>query len=209
MKTNICYQGDCLEVMKDMPDKSIDLVLTDPPYGISADSKPIRGKFTHKNLNFDTSIPSKKYFDEIIRISKNQIIWGGNYFAHFLEPKMGWIFWDKELRGFSLADGELAWTSFNKALRVFKQNRPSVRARDGKHHPTQKSVDLMIFCIEYAKKNYKKDINIILDCFAGSGTTGVACKKIGIDFILIEREKEYCDIIKERVGCEIIKNLTN
>jgi site-specific DNA-methyltransferase (adenine-specific) len=196
---NKVIEADCLEFMKTLPDKSIDLILTDPPYGIKADSKPIRGKFTHANLNFDTARPTKEYFDEMQRVASSCVIWGGNYFADLLPPTMGWLVWDKELRGFSLADGELAWTSINRAMRIFKQNRPNVRAKDGKWHPTQKSVDLMKFCMDYVEKTTKQKVNLVLDPFAGSGTTGVACKNTNRNYILIEKEPEYIQIIKQRL----------
>lgn len=150
MELDKIIKGDCLDVLKEMPDKSVDLVLTDPPYGIKADSNPIRSRFTHGKTNWDNERPTKEYFDEMIRVSKNQIIWGGNYFIDYLFPTMGWLVWDKQLRNFSLADGELAWTSFQKALRVFSQNRSNYKAMDGNFHPTQKSEKLMEWCIEFS-----------------------------------------------------------
>ena len=195
---NKIIQGDCLEVMKQMPDKSVDLILTDPPYGIGADKNPIRGKSRYEKTNWDKNIPPKEYFDEMIRVSKNQIIWGGNYFTEYLPPKMGWLVWDKILRGFSLADGELAWTSFDNAMRIYKQNR-SFKFKDGFEHPTQKPVDLMWWYIEWAGKHSKEEILTILDPFLGSGTTAVAAVELKRKFIGIELRPEYCRISEERI----------
>jgi len=215
MKINVCYQGDCLEVMKGIQDKSIDLVLVDPPYGIGIANKTslsIKGasnsvkSFTKKE--WDTFIPTKEYFDEIIRISKNQIIWGGNYFAHLLPPTSCYLVWWKKdgLPRGTFADCELAWTSFKKPAQVYN-SRWHGFIRDSKEdkysHPTQKALDVIQWCVE----QFSVDGNTILDCFAGSGTTLEACKNTNRNFIGIEIDQEYCDIIKERVGCEIIKVL--
>lgn len=154
------YSGDCLEIMRSFPDRHFDLVLTDPPYGINYGGM-IRGKGdgrggSDKNgwksydaPEWDEERPGRDYFDEIFRVSKNQIIWGGNYFADFLPVKMGWLVWDKGQRNFSLADGELAWTSFTRALRIFTYAR-STALKDGKEHPTQKPVDLFAWCLKQA-----------------------------------------------------------
>ena len=197
LKPNNIYQGDCLELIKDIPDNSIDLVLTDPPYGIKADSSPIRGIYRYEKTNWDDERPKKEYFDEIFRISKNQIIWGGNYFIDYLYPSMGWIVLDKG-RNFSLSDGELAWTSFQKALRIFSVSR--VKAlMDGKVHPTQKSLKIMKRCIKYADKGSGNKINLILDPFLGSGTTAVACKELGRKYIGIDISKDYINIAEDRL----------
>lgn len=158
--TQEIINGDCLEIMRKMPDKSFDLVLTDPPYGINMDSKLHKkdGRYGYKdygNSDWDRAIPTRDYFDEIFRVSKNQIIWGGNYFVQYLPPKMGWLVWDKGQRDFSLADGELAWTSFDKALRIFSVSRSSA-LKDVKQHPTQKSLEVMKRCILYADRGGMK-----------------------------------------------------
>lgn len=197
--------GDCLEEMKKMPDKSMDLIVTDPPYGVNMDKElhKKQGKYGYKDYgdtNWDIK-PSKEYFEEIFRISKNQIIWGGNYFVDYLYPSMGWFVWDKGQREFSLADGELAWTSFNMALRIF--TIPRGRAlQDGKKHPTQKSLELMKWCIITIDKKLKRKDYTILDPFMGSGTTGVACAELHRRFIGIEINKSYYDI-----ACKRIKNV--
>jgi site-specific DNA-methyltransferase (adenine-specific) len=204
---NKVIQGDCLEVMKDIPDKSIDLVLVDPPYGIGIAKNTnisIKGvsdkqnNFTKKD--WDSFIPAKKYFDEIMRISKNQIIWGGNYFAHLLPPTSCYLVWWKKdgLPRGTFADCELAWTSFKKPAQVFN-SRWHGFIRDSKEdrvaHPTQKALDVMKWCVE----EFSKEGELICDPFAGSGTTGVACKNLNRNYILIEKEPEYCGIIKKRL----------
>jgi len=197
------YNGDCLEVMKEIEDKSIDLVLTDPQYGIGADQSAHKagGKHGWKDYgdtNWDTERPSKEYFDEMFRISEHQIIWGGNYFIDYLYPSMGWLVWDKGQRNFSLADGELAWTSFNKAIRIKTYSRAKALG-DHKQHPTQKSKDVMIWCLLQVDKDLKNKDYLILDPFLGSGTTLVACKELGRKGIGIEISEEYCEIAKQRV----------
>jgi site-specific DNA-methyltransferase (adenine-specific) len=205
---NKVIQGDCLEVMKGIPDKSVDMILTDPPYGIGISKKntlSIKGvsdktrEFTE--MKWDSFIPTKEYFDEIIRISKNQIIWGGNYFAHLLPPTSCYLVWWKKdgLPRGTFADCELAWTSFKQPAQVYN-SRWHGFIRDSKEdrysHPTQKAQDVMQWCIE----NFSKEDNIILDPFAGSGTTGVACKNTNRNYILIEKEPEYVEIINKRLA---------
>lgn len=192
---NTVIQGDCLEVMKQIPDKSIDLVLTDPPYGIGEDGGKFRDRKGGRHrildkMNWDKERPTKEFFDEMIRVSKNQIIFGGNYFTDYLLVSRGWIYWDK-LMGGDFSDGELAWTSFDCVLRKFvKCNKYS-----GKKHPTEKPVELIQWCLD----KHSKEGDLILDCFAGSGTTGRACKDLGRDFILIEKEPKYVEICKQRL----------
>ena len=187
---NKIHHADCLDFMKQLPDKCIDLVLTDPPYGIDflngGGMCEKNGWKQYERKPWDKNTPEKKIFDEIIRISKNQIIWGGNYFTDKLPPSQGWIFWDKGQRDFTLADGELAWTSFDKAIRVFEYARAKA-LQDGKVHPTQKPIQLMKYCFQYAK--HKK--GTVLDCFSGSGTTALACHDLGLDFICIEKDADY------------------
>ena len=126
---------DCMEYMRTLPDKFFDLAIVDPPYGIGADekqnqtaesrikangkSKAGRGYKLYKKTEWDNKIPDENYFIELFRSSKKHVIWGGNYMTKFLQPSMGWIMWNKMQREFSLADGELAWTSFNMAIRIF------------------------------------------------------------------------------------------
>jgi len=194
MKINTIVNGDCLEIMKDMPDNSVDLVLTDPPYGIKAD-KMTMGSGNHKwdkNINdWDNFIPDKKYFDEIFRISKNQIIWGGNYFTEYLKSSVHWLIWDKLNPNLSFAEAELAWVNNGKRVRIFKQYSANLE----KYHPTQKSIELIKWCVV----NYSEEGQTILDPFLGSGTTAVACQTLHRNFIGIEISKEYCEIAENRL----------
>jgi site-specific DNA-methyltransferase (adenine-specific) len=185
--------GDCLEVMKDIPDKSVDLVLTDPPYGLN--KKIHDGGTWSTKQKFDACLEwdyliDKSYWEEVFRISKHQIIWGGNYYS--FPPSRGWIVWVKPYFP-TMSDAELAWTSFDKNTRIFKESR---NPEGYKKHPTQKPVSLMKYCIE----NYTKPDDIILDPFLGSGTTAVACKSLGRRYIGIEISQEYCDIARKRVN---------
>jgi site-specific DNA-methyltransferase (adenine-specific) len=197
---NKIHHADCLEFMKQLPDKSIDLVLTDPPYGIGVCKMTLgNGKNTiYRGLeNWDDKIPSDEIFIEIERISKNQIIWGGNYFANKLNNSMGWLFWDKGTGANDFADGELAWTSYDKALRKFFYSWVGANAKDTqyRYHPTQKPVQLFKWCLQYAKL----EKGIVLDCFSGSGTTAIACHDLGLDFICIEKDPDYYKASVERL----------
>jgi DNA modification methylase len=207
--------------MHEMEDNSVDLVLTDPPYGIgecgaknhSRDSFPgfskskigkprtkkIKStKFLDKDWDFEK--PNKKYFDEIQRISKDQIIFGGNYFADVLPPSSCWIVWDKDNGNNDFADCELCWTSFKTAVRKYKHRWNGMLQEDMKHkeireHPTQKPAKL----IEKILRDYSKDGMTIFDPFLGSGTTAVACINTGRNFIGIEKDAEYFEIAQKRI----------
>jgi site-specific DNA-methyltransferase (adenine-specific) len=192
--------GDCLDVMKDMPDKCVDLVLTDPPYGIGEDirKKDNSGRLNwESNERWDLTIPSKEYFDEMIRISKNQIIWGGNYFIDYLSNTRCYLIWDK-IQDFSGADSELAWTSFQKSAKTFRMSRIEFHAKENKIHPTQKPLALMSWCLE----RFSKPNDIIFDPFIGSGTTAIACIANNRQFIGIEKDPEYHRLACERVEKE-------
>jgi len=183
--------GNCLEVMPGIG--RVDAVLTDPPYGIKADENPIRSKFKHKKKGWDKKRPEKEIFDLMIELSTEQIIWGGNYFTDYYPPSMRWLVWDKMQGDFSLADCEFAWTSQDKAARIFKYSRGKA-LQDGKQHPTQKPIALMEWCLGFLPK-----AESILDPFMGSGTTLVACAKMGRKGIGIELDPEYFEIACKRV----------
>ena len=186
--------------MKGIPDKSVDLVLTDPPYGIGAGKeKPHNGWKDYGISQWDNARPKQELFIEMARVSTNQIIWGGNYFADLLPPSMGWLVWDKGQRDFSLADGELAWTSFNRALRILDYSRAEA-LQDGRFHPTQKPMEI----IRRILVDLSKEGDIILDPFLGSGTTAVACKELGRKFIGIEISEKYCQMAQRRLAQEYL-----
>ena len=190
------YLGDCMEVMAGLG--KVDACLCDPPYGIDYGRA---GGFSashgwgqwRENVSWDTERPAPEVFARILEISKEQIIWGGNYFADLLPPSMRWLVWDKGQRDFSLADVELAWTSQQKAARVFTYARGKA-VRDGKQHPTQKPVALMEWCL-----GFLPDARTILDPFMGSGTTLVACQRLGRQGIGIELDPDYFQIACDRV----------
>ena len=191
------YLGDCLEVMKGIPDKSIDAVITDPPYGIadvwkggaSHGWKTARQDTAHRN-SWDVK-PSKEYFDEIIRIAKKVVIWGGNYFE--LPVSRGWLVWSKPERNFSLSEAELAWTNIPMPIRVIDYHRSD----PGRKHPTQKPVGVMKFSIEKIKLPQG---STVLDPFMGSATTAIACIETGMNFIGVEIDSGYFEIAKKRIS---------
>jgi DNA modification methylase len=194
------YHGDCRDILPQL--EPVDLVLTDPPYGINYGKA---GGFSashgwgpwRENVKWDEKRPSSDVFDLILKSANNSIIWGGNYFADMLPPSMGWLAWDKGQENFSLADFEMAWTSFQKAARRCKYPR-SKAIQDGKCHPTQKSLVVFKWCISQADKHC---INkTILDPFMGSGTTLVAAKNLGRKAIGIELEEKYCEIAVKRLA---------
>ena len=198
---NIVHLIDCMEFMKGIPDKYYELAIVDPPYGIGAENhagKAENGWTQWEKKDWDRTIPDKSFFIELIRISKNQIIWGGNYMTDFLPASMGWIVWDKGQRNFSLADGELAWTSFDRALRIFDYAR-SKALKEGKIHPTQKPVALY----KWLLKNYAKPNGKIFDSHVGSGSIRIACHDMGFDFEGCEIDKDYWKAQEERYNTYI------
>ncbi|MBP7710756.1 MAG: site-specific DNA-methyltransferase [Rickettsiales bacterium] len=197
------YNCDNMEFMAKFPDGHFELAIVDPPYGIGADKAQNAGGEKwgfkqYKQTDWDSSIPSKEYFAELKRVSKNQIIWGGNYMTEHLPPSMGWIVWDKEQRDFSLADGELAWTSFKKALRIFELSRGKALANNnedgGRIHPTQKPVRLY----EWLLANYAKEGDKILDTHVGSGSSRIACHNLKFDFFGCELDEDYFKQAEQR-----------
>lgn len=209
-------QGDCLTVMKRFPDRYFDLVLTDPPYGLGMDvnmhrqantrpGKSAAYKGNYGFTNWDNSIPGKEYFNEIFRVSKNQIIWGGNYFVEYLTNSPCWLVWDKNNGSNKFADCELAWTSFKSAVRIKKYTwhgmiQEDMKNKEVRYHPTQKPVALMRWCIQ----NYSKEGDKILDPFAGSGSTLRAAKDLSRDGIGIEINPDYIDIVRLREKQEVL-----
>jgi len=199
---------DCMSLLKRTPDNYYDLAICDPPYGINADkaqnaaaesrkkangkSKAGRGWKEYKTTEWDSEIPKDEYFKELFRVSKKQIIWGGNYFPYIWNYSNSFIIWNKMQRDFSLADGELAWYSeTNKAMRTFDFSRGGALADNnkngGRFHPTQKPVKLY----EWLLMNYAKENDKILDTHLGSGSIALACHNLGFDLTACELDKEY------------------
>lgn len=203
---NKIINADCLDILKQLPDKSIDLVLTDPPYGIgeSNGKNKSRGKLAiakdYGNKDWDNSIPNKEVFDEMIRVSVNQIFWGGNYFIENLKNTSSMLVWDKNNGNSDFADCELAWTSFKSAVRKFKYTWNGMLQENMKHkekrvHPTQKPLALFEWCLQ----NYSKEGDLVLDCFSGSGTTAIACHNLKRRFICVEKDVDYWKASCERL----------
>lgn len=180
------YLGDCQDILPIIG--KVDAVVTDPPYGIGISNNPIRQ--AHKKRDWDAETPSNGLIEELLNISESQIIWGGNYF--YLPPSKGFYIWDKvQPENFTLAMCEMAWTNIDKPAKIFKFRVVGYE----KSHPTQKPVALMEWCIQ----KLPNTAQTILDPFMGSGTTGVACAKLGRSFIGIERDPEYFDIACRRI----------
>ena len=212
--TSEVYLEDCVTALKRFNDNHFDLAIVDPPYGIGADkaqnnaamqrikadgkSKAGRGWKLYADTDWDNETPDAEYWQELFRVSKNQIVWGGNYFTDYLPPSMGWIMWDKGQRDFSLADGELAWTSFNKALRIFEMSRGKALAKNneqgGRFHPTQKPEMLYSWILQ----NYAKDGDLILDTHLGSGSSRIAAYKGGFNFVGFEINEHYYEKQEKR-----------
>lgn len=188
------HNQDCLEAMKQMKDNQFDLAIVDPPYGIDLANMNMgagKSKKASKIENrkwmpkdWDKHTPTLEYFNNLIRVSKEQIIWGGNYFE--LPPCPHYIIWDKEIpNGLSFADCEMAWTSFNKAPRMFRYS--AYRDKKCKIHPTQKPVKLY----EWLLDNYAEEGQTILDTHLGSGSIALACHNRGFDLTAFEIDEEY------------------
>ena len=188
------YNMDCMEGMKQFPDKFFELAIVDPPYGIGDKFKGgANGKMNFNeivNKAWD-SAPSAEYFKELFRVSKNQIIWGGNYFD--LPPTRCFITWDKEIsENFTLAMAELAWTSFDKLAKIFRLSVP----KDGlKIHPTQKPVALY----KWLLTNYAKQGDKILDTHAGSASSLIACRDMGFEYVGYEIDTDYYNAATKRL----------
>lgn len=195
--------ADCVEVMKTFEDKQFDLAIVDPPYGLgkklahAGNGKNAQSKFTvdFKNKNWDNDIPSSEYFEQLFRVSKNQIIWGGNYFP--LPPTRCFICWDKMVFIPSMSRIELAWTSFDKLPQLVQYNNNDAN----RIHLTQKPIELYDYLItKYADKNYK-----ILDTHLGSGSIAIAIEKanrldkMSLQFVGIEIDKEYFEKALNRI----------
>lgn len=196
------YLGDCMDIMPMLG--SVDAVVTDPPYGINLAggfsgaggfSEPIKRR-QYKG-DWDNKTPEASMFDAILSAADVHIVWGGNYFTDKLPQSNFWLVWDKQNTMPTFSDCELAWTSINKnsvKRKVYMQNGCMSKEKE-RFHPTQKPVEVMRWCIE----QLPKDTQTILDPFMGSGTTGVACAKMGRKFIGIELDPDYFDIACKRI----------
>ena len=185
------YNMDCMEGMKQFPDKYFDLAIVDPPYGISITDSGRLGKYNINNNRWDDNIPTDDYFNELFRISENQIIWGGNYFP--LPPTRGFIIWDKKQpEGVSFASCEFAWSSFDKSAKTFYFSPMQDKHR---FHPTQKPVKLY----KWILSRYAKEGDKILDTHVGSASSLIACYDMGFDYVGFELDEDYYKSACERI----------
>jgi len=199
--------GDCMDLetgLPSYPDGFFDLAIVDPPYGIDylhsgglgTDCKNKKhNRKWHERKDWDKATPLPIYWSELFRASKNQIVWGANYFTEHLPPSMGWIFWDKG-QDLSMSDGELAFTSFDKALRRAKLNRCHIADNGGSIHPTQKPLKLYRWLLQ----NYAKPGQLILDTHVGSASSLIACESMGFDYVGFEIDPDYYAAAKNRMS---------
>jgi site-specific DNA-methyltransferase (adenine-specific) len=188
-----------MEYMKSLPDNAFDLAIVDPPYGIGEDGGSFRdrkggGHRILEKKNWDSEPPNENYFIELKRISKNQIIWGANHFSSkFDSSSSGWIYWNKMMGG-DFSDGELAYSSFKRALKSFS----FCNKYHGKIHPTEKPVKLY----EWLLTNYAKQGDKILDTHLGSGSHAIACNNLGFELVGCELDADYFQAACKRIKLE-------
>ncbi len=197
---SIVHNCDCMEYMRTVPDKHFALAIVDPPYGIGANWRkdPHSQFYNHHSSYENDSIPSREYFEELMRISENQIIWGANYYTDYLPARQSWIVWNK-LRDYPtqhLAEDELAWTSFNIPVRIatYMWNGACVCSPRSGIHPHEKPVDLYAWLL----RNYAKPGDNIFDSHLGSGSSRIAAYKLGFDFVGCEIDKGYYEAQEKR-----------
>lgn len=202
--------GDCMDPengLPSYPDGYFDLAIVDPPYGIGRDGQKEStskhgGRRAIEFKGWDQQAPDELYFSELFRVSKNQIIWGANYFTKYLPPSMGWIFWDKGQR-ICNSDGELAFSSFDRALRVAELNRVHIQEYGGGFHPTQKPARLYKWLLHtYAQPN-----DLILDTHVGSASSLIACESMGFNYVGYEIDPDYYAAAKNRMSKGVQKVL--
>ena len=182
---------DCMDLLRRTPDNFYDISICDPPYGIGISNNPVRQK--HNKKTWDDSMPNEEYFKELFRVSKNQIIWGGNYFIDYLSNSQGFIIWDKKQpENFSLAMCEFAYSSIQSPAKIF---RYSVLSEKDKIHTTQKPVALYKWLLD----KYAKEGDKILDTHLGSMSIAIACADYGFELVGCELDKEYFDKGVQRV----------
>jgi site-specific DNA-methyltransferase (adenine-specific) len=187
------YCGDCLQYTRTMPDKSVDAVITDPPYGVNINKS--NRLSVSRGFGTDTwdTARNADAITKIMCLGLTTVIWGGNYYADLLPPTRGWLIWDKLNDKRDFGEAELAWTNIDMVIRRYRKFPVSMDG--GKVHPTQKPIELMAWCIELASEVG----DTIFDPFMGSGTTGVACMQLGRNFIGCEIDPGYYAIAEKRI----------
>lgn len=203
MPVSEVYNMDCMDYMREIPDGFFHLAVVDPPYGLSPKSTRGSGKLKNRTLNrgdmrWDVRPPAE-YFDELFRVSCNQVIWGGNYFP--LPPTRCFVCWDKKQVWENFSQCEMAWTSFDRPARLVSiSNRGGGRDR-GKIHPTQKPVELYVYLFrKFSKEGYR-----ILDTHLGSGSSRIAAWRMGLDFYATEIDRQYFELQEERFSRECMR----
>lgn len=201
----VLYHGDCLEILPQL--EPVDLVLTDPPYGVKMDkgfggfggfgTPIVRKQYVDE---WDADRPPKECFELIQKLSKRTIIFGGNFFADILPRSTHWLVWDKKNTMPTFGDAELIWTNIKrKSIKIKVCEYNGLLGKEGKRvHPTQKPLKLMIDIVE----DYSKIEECVLDPFIGSGTTAIACERLSRKWIGIEKEEKYCEIAAKRIEQE-------
>ena len=190
---------DNMQLMARYEDNHFDLAIVDPPYGIDW-MKQIENPNTkanwkvHDKKDWDKNIPQQEYFDELFRVSKNQIVWGGNYMTEYLPPSPCWLIWDK-MQEFTGAVFEMAWTSLKSPAKAFRMSRVEAYVNKNKIHPTQKPVKLY----EWILMNYAKDGDKILDTHLGSGSIAIACHNLKFHLTACELDKDYYEASLKRL----------
>ena len=189
-----------MELMARYEDNHFDLAIVDPPYGIGVTKMTLgnaKKKLKSKEKYWDKEVPNEAYFKELFRVSKNQLIWGGNYFN--LDNSRFWIIWDKNNGESDFADGEMCWGSFDKPMRIKRVNWCGAASKNktgqNKIHPTQKPIQLY----EWLLMNYAKEGDKILDTHLGSGSIAIACHNLGYDLTACELDKEYYEAANKRL----------
>ena len=198
------YLEDCVKALKRFNDNHFDLAIVDPPYGIGFSSKKQRnfgkGGINHEYKGWDEEIPKAEYWEQLFRVSKNQIVWGANYMTEFLKPSRCWISWYK-MQEFSTNEFELAWTSFDETCKQFNLSRVQAYAGSNKIHPTEKPIKLYDWCLN----KFAKEGDLILDTHLGSGSSRIAAYNAGLDFTACEIDKEYFDAQEKRFKNHIMQ----
>lgn len=191
---------DCMEYMKTCKDKQFDLAIVDPPYGIGENWKKDRfSKFyKHESSYKNKQIPDARYFKEVMRVTKNQIIWGANYYTEYLPARNSWIVWDKmkDFESVNMAEGELAWTSFNIPLRIVRRVWNGFQTSEPRHgeHPHEKPTGLYKWLLQ----KYAKEGDKILDTHLGSGSIAIACHDYKFDLVGCELDTDYYNAALKR-----------
>lgn len=215
------YNQDCMDFMKGLPDKAYELAICDPPYRSDTDNLQrinnlngsnasiMKGKLAvckkYDYTPIENNVPDQKYFDELKRVSKNQLVWGYNYFADMIGPCRGPIVWDKQTSGY-LADAELCFSSIDRNMKIFKfmwngMLQENMKAKETREHPTQKPVALY----KWLLRNYAKPGDKILDTHGGSGSIAIACYDLGFDLDWMELDKDYFDAAVSRYESHVAR----